>query len=70
MNKSDVIRAWKDPLFRATLTDGERALLPDHPAGLVELPEAELKAASGAVITTARGCTAFTFLNWQACCPK
>ena len=70
MNKSDVIRAWKDPFYRARLSDEERAALPDHPAGMVELDEKELKtAAAGNVITTARDCTAFTFLNMHACCP-
>lgn len=69
MNKSDVIRAWKDPLYRASLSDEERAALPDHPAGFVEIDEGQLKLAGGGTSTTAPTCTAYTFLNWRACCP-
>jgi len=32
----DTARAWKDPLFRATLTDAELAALPASPVGTVE----------------------------------
>jgi len=38
MSKIDVIRAWKDQEYRASLRDSELALLPAHPAGAVELP--------------------------------
>ncbi|MEU3499428.1 mersacidin/lichenicidin family type 2 lantibiotic [Streptomyces hundungensis] len=35
---ADVIRAWRDPLFRAALDDRARAALPPHPAGDIEVP--------------------------------
>ena len=38
MSKLDVIRAWKDEAYRATLMDPELAVLPAHPSGAVELP--------------------------------
>jgi mersacidin/lichenicidin family type 2 lantibiotic len=38
MSTLDVIRAWKDEEYRASLRDFEIALLPAHPAGAVELP--------------------------------
>ncbi len=44
-----IVRAWKDPLFRETLTAEERALLPDHPAGAVELSDSELDRAAGGI---------------------
>jgi mersacidin/lichenicidin family type 2 lantibiotic len=47
MDKIKVIRAWKDPDYRLTLTDEERAELPDHPAGLLELDDAELARVAG-----------------------
>ena len=47
MSHSDVIRALKDPEYRQSLSQDERAKLPAHPAGLVELQEAELEAVSG-----------------------
>lgn len=69
MNKLDVVRAWKDPLYRSRLSAEELAALPEHPAGFVEIDEEQLRQAGGAPITTAPTCTAYTFLNWQACCP-
>ena len=37
MTRLDVIRAWKDDEYRASLKDSELAMLPSHPAGAVEL---------------------------------
>jgi len=70
MRKSDVIRAWKDPAYRATLTAEELAQLPGHPSGALELRDEQLRAVTGAVaLTTAIDCTEFTFRNWRRCCP-
>ncbi len=33
MSPAEITRAWKDTAFRDSLSDGERALLPAHPAG-------------------------------------
>ncbi|MET9466747.1 mersacidin/lichenicidin family type 2 lantibiotic [Streptomyces sp. NPDC006544] len=35
---ADVVRAWRDPLFRASLDELARAALPAHPAGDIEVP--------------------------------
>ncbi len=73
MSDFDVVRAWKDPKYRRSLTDAQRASMPEHPAGPVELTDDELKVAGGLAIggggpiTTAPTCTMFTFLNWNAC---
>jgi mersacidin/lichenicidin family type 2 lantibiotic len=45
----DVIRAWKDAEYRESLSAEERAALPNHPAGLVDLSEAELELVRGAI---------------------
>jgi len=45
----DLIRAWKDEAYRETLTAGERALVPDNPAGAIELTEGELATVDGAI---------------------
>jgi len=37
MSNSEILRAWKDPQFRATLGDAT----PDHPAGQIVLPDQE-----------------------------
>lgn len=45
MNPSNIIRAWKDPGYRAGLSATQLAQLPAHPAGAIELPEPMLHAA-------------------------
>lgn len=45
MSRPDVIRAWKDEEYRASLRDFELALLPANPAGAVELPLDDLNSA-------------------------
>jgi mersacidin/lichenicidin family type 2 lantibiotic len=47
MSTEQIIRAWKDEDFRHSLSDAERALLPEHPAGLIDLTAAELDAVLG-----------------------
>lgn len=47
----DIVRAWKDPEYRKTLTPEELASLPPNPAGTPELsPEDLSKAAGGAAV--------------------
>jgi mersacidin/lichenicidin family type 2 lantibiotic len=47
MRYLDVIRAWKDEEYRLGLSEAERALLPAHPAGLVELTEEDMNPVAG-----------------------
>ena len=47
MSNPDLIRAWKDPEYRATLN-----FVPDHPAGLIELM---LEAARSIVVAEPAG---------------
>ncbi|HEX8436542.1 mersacidin/lichenicidin family type 2 lantibiotic [Archangium sp.] len=49
MKKEMIIRAWKDPRYRASLTSEERAALPESPSGrsMTDLDEAELLGAVG-----------------------
>jgi mersacidin/lichenicidin family type 2 lantibiotic len=47
MLSEKIIRAWKDLEYRLSLSDAERAQLPEHPAGLVELTEKELSPVVG-----------------------
>lgn len=71
MSNVNVIRAWKDPEYRNSLSPSALARIPNHPSGVVELSERQLKDAAfaGPVLTTAITCTEFTFLGWRACCP-
>jgi mersacidin/lichenicidin family type 2 lantibiotic len=57
MSKVDIIRAWKDEDYRLSLSDSERAQLPDNPAGLVELNDSDLNdAAGGTIFPTVQTC--------------
>ena len=38
---------WKDEEYRMSLTDAQRAMLPDNPAGLIELSDADLSQVDG-----------------------
>lgn len=50
MKKKEIVRAWRDEDFAASLTDEQRALLPQNPAGLVELAIDDMRSVVG-------GCT-------------
>jgi mersacidin/lichenicidin family type 2 lantibiotic len=49
METQKIIRAWKDPAYRASLSAQERARLPENPSGsaLEELEETELEGVRG-----------------------
>jgi len=59
MSYRKTIRAWKDEDFRLSLSEAERALLPAHPAGLIELSDTELEAAAGGGIWKTIACSWF-----------
>jgi mersacidin/lichenicidin family type 2 lantibiotic len=46
--KIDIVRAWKDATYRASLSVKEQAQLPANPAGAVELSDSELDLVYGA----------------------
>jgi mersacidin/lichenicidin family type 2 lantibiotic len=48
MKIEQIIKAWKDPTYRASLSEQERAQLPENPAGVVELNDAQLGDVNGA----------------------
>ncbi|HYJ88248.1 MAG TPA: mersacidin/lichenicidin family type 2 lantibiotic [Pyrinomonadaceae bacterium] len=47
MSNIDIIRAWKDEAYRQSLTDAERAMLPENPAGRIELTDSDLGSVAG-----------------------
>ena len=47
MSNQDIIRAWKDEEYRLSLSEAERALLPEHSAGLIEVSGAEIDGGAG-----------------------
>ncbi len=73
----DVIRSWRDPRYRRSLSLQQLQTLPEHPAGSAMLTDQELKIAGGLMLdededfsipgTTAPECTLLTFHNWKSC---
>ena len=47
MKSEEIVRSWKDEDYRFNLSGAERSQLPDHPAGLIELTDAELNVVDG-----------------------
>jgi mersacidin/lichenicidin family type 2 lantibiotic len=73
MSNVDVIRAWKDAGYRRSLSAEQLQRLPGNPAGPTQLTDDELMVAGGLTreasipLTTALGCTEFTFHSWKSC---
>jgi mersacidin/lichenicidin family type 2 lantibiotic len=55
MLRDRIIRAWKDPEYRQSLSEEERELLPENPAGAIELTDDELDMAAGGSWRQSRG---------------
>lgn len=63
MSHVNIIRAWKDEEYRNSLSEAERASLPENPAGLIDLGEADLDSVVGAsteYVFTCGCCNGFT----------
>lgn len=59
MSNRTIIRAWRDEDYRLGLSEAERSQLPEHPAGRIELSDAELGVATGGGIIKTLLCTVF-----------
>ena len=59
MSNKNIIRAWKDPVYRNSLSESERAALPPNPAGAIEISDADLGRVAGGVVQE----TAFCSIN-------
>ncbi|HEY6253012.1 MAG TPA: mersacidin/lichenicidin family type 2 lantibiotic, partial [Candidatus Angelobacter sp.] len=73
LSNLDIVRAWRDPRYRRSLSAEQLQRLPGNPAGPSDLTADELKAAAGLalggdfVITTAITCTECSFQHWKSC---
>lgn len=47
MSTRNIIRAWKDPAYRNSLSTAEQASLPANPAGSIEISEEDLGKVAG-----------------------
>ncbi len=68
MKRIDPIRAWKDEDYRNSLSDEEKALLPDSPVGIVELSDEDLLSVNGAVEVGGCTCHCCTCTCCTCCC--
>jgi mersacidin/lichenicidin family type 2 lantibiotic len=50
MSQVNVIRAWKNEEYRNSLSEAERAALPENPAEFLEQTEAELEKTTGGML--------------------
>lgn len=57
----DIIRAWKDETYRQSLSPEDLAQLPENPAGLIELTDADLLLAIGSTVSPSQ-------CGWTAVC--
>jgi mersacidin/lichenicidin family type 2 lantibiotic len=49
MSHQHIIKAWKDPAYRNTLSPAEREALPANPAGAIEISDESLGQFAGGV---------------------
>jgi mersacidin/lichenicidin family type 2 lantibiotic len=71
MSRVNVVRAWKDEEYRLSLSAAERALLPDDPAGAIELTDADLGGVAGGMPPTCEddSCYGCTWVIMTMCLP-
>ena len=77
MSKENIIKAWKNPKYRKSLSASQRALLPANPAGVMALSEDDLEQAVGgaqAIIVSCfctfsgDNCPKYTDKEWGGAC--
>lgn len=51
MSHEDIIRAWKDEDYRNSLSEEQRSQLPENPAGMVELSDADMESVAGGFLS-------------------
>ncbi len=56
MPHEDIIRAWKDEEYRNSLSEEQRAQLPENPAGMVELSDEAMQTVAGGILGSLFAC--------------
>jgi mersacidin/lichenicidin family type 2 lantibiotic len=71
MKKIDVVRAWRDEEYRNSLTEQQRASLPENPAGLASVSDDVLRSITGGCCTTETKCSRAicSCVSWPEQCP-
>ncbi len=57
MSKTNIIRAWKDPDYFESLSLQEQDLVPENPAGMLELSEEEMENFAGGSPVSQKNCS-------------
>jgi mersacidin/lichenicidin family type 2 lantibiotic len=66
MTNENIVRAWKDPAYRNSLSEADRSALPANPAGAIEISDNDLGNVSGGIFQfTIEFCT--YYCNTQIC---
>jgi len=62
MRSEEIVRYWKDEDYQLGLRDKELAFLPDNPAGMIELTDADLSGVDGGTDITLTTVVIFTLI--------
>jgi mersacidin/lichenicidin family type 2 lantibiotic len=66
MSKESIIKAWKNPEYRKSLSASQRAGIPENPAGVMALSDDELERAVGGGVVVIVSC----FCSFSGDCPN
>jgi mersacidin/lichenicidin family type 2 lantibiotic len=71
MSEIDIVRAWRDEDYRLSLSDQDRAAVPESPAGVVDLSDLDLEGvAGGSVHFGTLGCCGGLTTDYGLCSIK
>lgn len=65
MSLNHIIEAWRDEEYRETLDSEARSLLPENPAGELELTEADLAEVGGGSVSITVTVTVTWTWTWE-----
>ncbi|HKS26454.1 MAG TPA: mersacidin/lichenicidin family type 2 lantibiotic [Pyrinomonadaceae bacterium] len=67
MRKINIVRAWKDEDYRQSLSEAERAMVPQNPAGMIELDDRDLGAVAGGTVFMPEAAMSERLLSFGCC---
>lgn len=71
MSKRDVIKAWKNPGYRNTLSAEQLGAMPANPAGVMEIADEAIGVVAAGAIPTSFNCaTNITCTAFPTCRPE
>ncbi len=64
----DIVRAWRDPEYRLSLSEAELTELPPHPAEILAVSEEALQGVFGGTIRPEQSGTSTPSKSCDCCC--